>query len=33
MDPHETPSEMAAMLVAWILGTIALISTAVILWH
>jgi hypothetical protein len=33
MTPHETPDAMIAMLLAWILGTIALISIAIILWH
>jgi hypothetical protein len=33
MTPHDTPAEMFAMLLAWILGTIALLSTAIILWH
>lgn len=29
----QTPSEMLAMLCAWILGTVALISVALMLWH
>jgi hypothetical protein len=33
MTPHDTPAEMFAMLGAWILGTIALLSIAIILWH
>ena len=33
MTPHDTPAAMLAMLLAWILGTIALLSTAIILWH
>jgi hypothetical protein len=33
MTPHDTPAAMLAMLFAWILGTIALLSTAIILWH
>jgi hypothetical protein len=33
MTPHDTPAEMLAMLGAWILGTIALLSIAIILWH
>jgi hypothetical protein len=33
MTPHDTPDAMFAMLLAWILGTIALLSTAIILWH
>jgi hypothetical protein len=33
MTPHDTPAAMFAMLGAWILGTIALISIAIILWH
>lgn len=33
MSPHDTPAEMVIMTAAWLLGTIALLSVAIILWH
>jgi len=34
MSPQdETPSQMLAMLCAWLLGTVALFAVALMLWH
>lgn len=34
MNPQdETPSQMLAMLCAWLLGTVALFAVAILLWH
>lgn len=30
---HDTPADMIIMTAAWILGTIALLSVALILWY
>jgi hypothetical protein len=33
MNPHDTPDIMIAMLIAWLLGTIALFAVAIMLWY